>query len=219
MVRKHSHSKKHSAPKHHHARHHSAAPMSAMSSPVFVPDSMPMRSSGEGRIFWALFTMVAIALIVVIILRLLAGDSTTTATPSAPLIGTTKAIDAASNNKGLFFGLSGGALVLIALVSLAIWKYGASSGLKDRAVGGLDFVSTKTHGVRRGARRIGASVGGKVKKAGSVAIEGGKTLGAGVQRLGHALTRNKFRDNGKIRDEDDKGGKGGKDSGEGRHGQ
>ena len=151
MVRKHSHSKKHSAPKHHHAKRAHSASMSAMS-PVFAPVSAPMRSgsAGEGRIFWALFTMVAIALIVVIILRLLAKDSTTTSIPR--VAATTKAaFEEVKKNKGLIAGLSVGTIVSVLVVGFLIWKYGSSSGLKDRASGALEATARHASRARNGA--------------------------------------------------------------------
>ena len=98
---KHSHAKKHSGHKKHAKSRRSPASSSmAVMAPVFAPVSTPTRgSSGEGRIFWALFTMVAIALIVVIILRLLAKKSTTTSAPTTTAAETTAAaVEAAKKN-------------------------------------------------------------------------------------------------------------------------
>lgn len=138
MVRKHSHSKKHSAPKHHHAKRAHSASMSAMS-PVFAPVSAPMRSgsAGEGRIFWALFTMVAIALIVVIILRLLAKDSTTTSIPR--VAATTKAaFEEVKKNTGLIAGLSTTAVFVIILGLVGLYfakKQGMLRNIEDTFTG------------------------------------------------------------------------------------
>ncbi len=178
MVRKHSHSKKHSAPKHRHAKHvhHSAASSMSAMSPVFAPVSAPMRSgsAGEGRVFWALFTMVAIALIVVIILRLLAKKgSTTTSAPAAAVVSTTMAaVDAVKNNKGLFFGISGGAIVLFLVVVFLIMKYGRSSGLADKfemtripkiTRKGVNAASRKTYRGREEASRVATHLSEKVR--------------------------------------------------------